>query len=102
MNMGNLPIQELKIQDLLKSKQSFQTITLKRDGCQVSYKDGYLITSRGINRSDRFRHITQLLKQYNAPNMSGEMFIDGGNVFDVSSSQNWHRAKYMQFSVDGC
>ena len=75
-------------------------ISLKLDGTLIYYINGRLLSPR-CERSDRFSHILKILKDNNMPNCVGEMFIDipNANVFDVSRSENWARAKFMIFDL---
>lgn len=49
-------------------------ISLKVDGTLIYYKDGELISPR-CNRTERFKHIANILKNHNFPNCIGEMFF---------------------------
>ena len=97
--MGTLNIQDLKPEQAVKRDFSNSDITLKRDGTLIFYKDGKLFSPR-CERSERFKHILNILKQNNMPNCFGELYIDNGNVFDVSRSENWNRAKFMPIDLD--
>lgn len=99
--MSSLNIKELKIDDILKGRISnkFSLISLKRDGTLMRYIDGDLLSDRGINRNARYPHIVAKLRSINSVNLIGEVYIDGGNVFDISSSRNWRRARFMPFDI---
>ncbi len=97
--MSDLPLKEIKIEQARVLDNSKYDIMLKRDGTLIYYIDGDLISSRGINRNARFPHIKKILDDANFPNCMGELFIDGGNVFDISSSINWAKARYMPFEL---
>jgi hypothetical protein len=86
--MSNLNIADLKPEQAQKRDFSNADITLKRDGTLIYFKEGKLFSPR-CERSDRFAHILKILKEKNMPEMFGEMYVDGGNVFDISRSENW-------------
>ena len=91
-------IRELTIQEARFLKNNFD-ITLKRDGTLVYYTGKNLVSKRGIIRNDRFGHIVRALRQADFPSCVGEMYIENGNVFDISRSDNWHKARYMIFDL---
>jgi hypothetical protein len=97
--MGNLAITDLKPEQAVKRDFSNSDITLKRDGTLITYKDGKLFSPR-CERSDRFKHILNILKQNSMPDCYGEMYVENGNVFDVSSSENWTKAKFMPIDLE--
>jgi len=97
--MSNLNIQDLKPEQARQRDFSNMDITLKRDGTLITFKDGKLFSPR-CERSDRFRHILNILKEKGVPNCFGEMYIEGGNVFNVSSSENWNKAKFMLIDLE--
>ena len=99
--MSNLPITDLKIEQALKRDFSNSQISLKVDGSLISYKDGKLFSPR-CERSSRYSHILNILKEHNCPNLTGEIFLDkkGTNVFDVSRSENWKNLSFMPFKLD--
>jgi len=97
--MSNLNITDLKPQQAEKRTFSNHDITLKRDGTLIYFKDGKLFSPR-CERSDRFRHILNILKASNIPECFGEMYIEGGCVFDVSRSENWNKAKFMPIDME--
>lgn len=97
--MSDLPLKEMKIQQAEKIDTSKYIISLKRDGTLMYYVDGNLISPRGINRNNRFPHIKKILDENKMVNCFGEMYIDNGNVFDVSSRENWSKAKYMPIDL---
>jgi hypothetical protein len=94
--MGDLNIKELKT-DEAKLIRGEWDVSLKFDGTLMRWEKGQLISPRGCNRNARFPHIVKILKENNFRDCIGEMFIVGGNVFDISSSINWSRARYMIF-----
>jgi hypothetical protein len=96
--MSNLKIEDLKPEQAEKRDFSNCDITLKRDGTLITFKDGKLFSPR-CERSERFKHILNILKENNMPNCYGEVYIDGGNVFDISSSENWKNAKMMIIDI---
>jgi hypothetical protein len=91
--MSDLDITEKSI-DEVKNRTDF-LISLKRDGTLMYYKNGNIISARGIKRNDRFIHILEILQKNNFDEVYGEMYIEGGNVFDVSRRENWCIAKFM-------
>lgn len=97
--MGDLALKEIKIEAAKKLDSTKYNITLKRDGALMYYIDGDLISPRGVNRNIRFPHIKKILDDNHFPNCMGEMFIPGGNVFNVSSSENWDKAFFMPFDL---
>jgi len=78
--------------------QNWRSITLKRDGMQITFKNKNLY-SKSMLRNDRFGHILRILRNSNFPDCIGEMYIENGNVFDVSRSDNWGRARFMPFDL---
>ena len=93
-----MQFKQLEIEDALFLKNKFD-ITLKRDGTQIEWKNGCLLSKRDLVRNDRFPHIVKLLKDNKFPDCVGEMYIQKGNVFDVSRSENWCRALFMPFDL---
>jgi len=99
MEMSNLKITDLKPTQAEKRDFSDMDITLKRDGTLIYFKNGELESPR-CNRSVRFRHILNILKENNSPECYGELYIEGGNVFDVSRRENWNKAKFMPIDLE--
>ena len=97
--MSNLNITELKPEQAQKRDLSNFDITLKRDGTLIYFKDNKLLSPR-CERSERFKHILNILKEKGVPNCYGEMYIEGGNVFSISSSENWKKAKFMPIDIE--
>lgn len=97
--MSNLNITELKPQQAQKRDFSNFDISLKRDGTLIYFKEGRLFSPR-CERSERFKHILNILKEKGMPNCYGEMFIEGGNVFDISSRENWKKALFMIIDIN--
>ncbi len=74
-------------------------ISLKIDGSLIYYKDNKLFSPR-CERSDRYKHILDILIKNNFPNCMGEIFIsETSNVFDISRSENWSKAKFYVFDL---
>jgi len=94
--MSSLNIKEIKLDKAINFKGD---ITLKRDGCMMTFRQGNLISDRNIVRNDRFRHILSILRDNECPDLRGEIYIEGGNVFDVTSSINWKTALLMPFDL---
>jgi len=94
--MSDFNIKEKKIGEI---KEFNGEISLKRDGSLMYYADGMLFSSRKINRSDRYFNILKILKENNFPNCYGEMYIEGGKVFDVMRKENWGKAKFMPIDL---
>ena len=97
--MSNLNITELKPQQAQKRDFSNMDITLKRDGTLIYFKDNKLFSPR-CERSERFKHILNILKEKNTPSCYGEMYIDNGCVFDISKNENWKKAKFMPIDIE--
>ena len=97
--MSNLEIKDLKVEQAQKRDFSNADITLKRDGTLIFFRDGRLFSPR-CERSDRYKHILKTLKEKNMPNCYGELYVDGGNVFDISRSENWDKAKFMPIDLE--
>jgi hypothetical protein len=97
--MSNLKIEDLKPEQAQKRNFAEHDITLKRDGTLIFFKNGKLFSPR-CERSDRFKHILNILKANNFPDCYGEMYIEGGCVFDVSRSENWSKAKFMPIDFE--
>lgn len=96
--MSNLNITDLKPNQAEKRDFNNCEITLKRDGTLITFKDGKLFSPR-CERSDRYSKILATLKAHRTPNLMGEMYIEGGNVFDISRSENWDKAKFMPIDL---
>jgi len=99
LKMSNLPLKELKPEQAQNRDFSNCDISLKRDGTLITFKEGKLFSPR-CERSERFSHILKILKENNCPNLIGEMYIEGGNVFDISSSENWKKAQFMPIDTE--
>jgi len=97
--MSHLKITELKPEQAQKRDFSDMDITLKRDGTLIYFKNGELESPR-CNRSERFKHILNILKEKEMPDCYGEIYIEKGNVFDVSRSENWNKAKFMPIDLE--
>jgi hypothetical protein len=95
--MSDLKIDELKPCQAEKRDFSNSDITLKVDGTLIFFRDGKLFSPR-CERTERFKHIVEVLKQNNFPNCFGEMFY-GNNVFDISSKENWNKALFMPIDI---
>jgi len=97
--MGDLNITTISKAEA-ENLSSDYDISLKYDGTLIYYINGRLLSPR-CDRSDRFSHILNILKESNFPNCMGEMFIDkkGSCVFDVSKKENWNKAKFMIFDL---
>jgi len=95
--MSDLNIKELKINEARQKNLSSFDIMLKEDGTLMNYVNKNLISPRVIVRNDRFPHIKKILDENNFPSCFGEMYIEGKgtNVFDVSSKENWKKAKFL-------
>jgi len=94
LNIKSLTPKEAEVLDF-----SNMDITLKRDGTLVYFKEGKLFSPR-CERSERYKHILNILKNNNMPNCFGEMYIDNGCVFDISRKENWNKAKFMPIDLD--
>lgn len=95
--MSDLPIKSLTIEQAQKLDNKFDVL-LKRDGTLIYYKDKKLFSPR-CERSERFKHILDILNNSNIKNCYGEMYIDNGNVFDVSKKENWKKTKFMPIDL---
>jgi hypothetical protein len=76
--MSSLNITDLKPEQAQKRDFNNCDITLKRDGTLIYFKDNKLLSPR-CERSERFKHILNILKEKNVPNLFGEMYCD----FDI-------------------
>jgi len=96
--MGTLNITEIK-KDEAEQLNNFD-ISLKVDGCLMYFIDGKLFSPR-CERTERFKHIADILIKNNFPNCIGEMFLDeyGSCVFDVSKRENWKKCRFMPFDL---
>lgn len=95
--MEKLEFKELKVDEAML--KGFKHISLKRDGTQLYFVDGELISNRDCYRNNRFPHIVKLLKKFDINNVIGEMYIEKGNIFDITSKINWGNARYMFFDI---
>lgn len=98
--MSNLEIRNVPLENAKLINWDTKHISLKRDGTLIYYIDGKLFSPR-CERTQRFKHIANALKNANFPNCMGEMYIDkpNANVFDVSRKENWDKAKFMPFDL---
>ena len=98
--MGDLDIKAISKEDAEKLYSKDYDISLKFDGTLIVYKDKKLFSPR-CERSDRYKHILDILKKSNFPDCMGEMFIDKpqSNVFDISRRENWHKACFLPFDL---
>lgn len=96
--MSDLNIKEMKEYEAKNLSRNFD-ITLKRDGTLIYFRDGKLYSPR-CERSQRYPHILKLLLDNNFPMCYGEMYIDDGNVFDISRRENWNKAKFMIIDIN--
>ena len=98
--MGTLNITEIKQAEAEHLGSMDYDISLKVDGCLMYYIDGKLFSPR-CERTERFKHIVEVLKNSNFPNCMGEIFVDkpNTNVFDVSRKENWGIVKFMPFDL---
>ena len=98
--MGTLNITEIKQAEAEHLGSMDYDISLKIDGCLMYYIDGKLFSPR-CERTERFKHIVNILKDNNFPNCMGEIFVDkpNTNVFDVSRRENWGIVKFMPFDL---
>lgn len=71
---------------------------LKIDGTSMDWTGFDLMSDRGIVRNDRFPHIVTELEQIQAL-VAGEIAIPGGNVHQVSASENWPKARFYIYDV---
>lgn len=95
--MEKQKFEEMKIDEALTRR--FNNISLKRDGTAMHFIDGKLISNRDCIRNSRFPHIANLLKKFEINNVVGEIYIEGGCIFDITAKINWHNAKYMIFDI---
>ena len=98
--MSDLDIKPIEIEELKKRDLTYSEISLKRDGTLMYFRDGHLVSARGIVRDDRYPHILKLLKDNDFPNCFGEMYVEGGNVLDINSKDNWKGAKFMPIDME--
>lgn len=73
--MSSLNITDLKPEQAQKRDFSNMDITLKRDGTLIYFKDNKLFSPR-CERSERFKHILNLLKEKGVPSCYGEVYVD--------------------------
>jgi len=74
-------------------------VQMKLDGTRTIWEKGNLISpERDIFKSDRYRHIANELKGFNGV-LDGEIFLPNGNLFAVSSSENWNKCRYAVFDI---
>lgn len=99
--MSDLNIKEMKLVEAKEKDFSDYDIMLKEDGTLMFYIAKNLVSGRAIVRNDRFNHIKKILDCHEFPECFGEMYIDmkGATVFDVSSKENWSKAKFMPIDL---
>lgn len=76
---------------------------IKVDGCRGIYFDGKLFTERKIDRSERFAHIVNILKNHNVV-LDGEIYSSSkdkpfGDLFLLNSRKGWSSARYCIFDI---
>lgn len=100
--MSDLSIKDIKPEQAKEMDFNDYDISLKLDGTLIYFIDGKLISPR-CERSERFKHILNILIKDNFPNCVGEIFLDvkGSCVFDVSKKENWGKVKFMPFELIG-
>ena len=98
--MSDLNIKEIKKPQAEHLSSFDYDISLKLDGTLIYFIDGKLFSPR-CERTERFKHIVDILIKSKFPNCMGEMFLDKPNscVFDVSRKENWNKAKFMIFDL---
>jgi len=98
--MSDLKIKDVKPKEAKNMNFKGYDISLKIDGTLIYWKDNKLYSPR-CERTERFKHIAEILKAHKFPNCMGEMFVEGKgtNVFDVSKRENWNKAVFMPFDL---
>ncbi len=96
--MSDLDIKAIDVEDIAGLATKELDISLKLDGTLIYFKDKKLFSPR-CERSDRYKHILDILIKNKFPNCVGEMFIDklNANVFDISKRENWEKACFLPF-----
>lgn len=96
--MSDLDIKPISIEEVKQLNDEDYDITLKFDGTMIYFKDKKLFSPR-CERSDRYKHILDILIKNKFPECVGEMFIDKpqANVFDISRRENWNKACFLPF-----
>lgn len=91
---------EMRIEEARKQKISADLVECKVDGTCMTFDGQNIISERGIVRNDRFPHVVTCLKELDWQ-VQGEMAISGfgTRVFDVSSSENWSKARLYIFNI---
>lgn len=96
--MGTLNIKSIEKNEAEELDNSYQ-ITLKLDGSLIYFKNNQLFSPR-CDRSDRYKHILDILIKNNMPSCIGEIFLNlNSNVFDTSRSENWNNLKICIFDL---
>jgi len=96
--MSSLNIKPIEYEQAKNFTNQDYQISLKIDGTLIYFIDGKLISPR-CERTERFKHIAKILTDNNFNNCVGEMFVQGGNVFDVSKRENWNKAHFYIFDL---
>ena len=90
---------EKDIGEVLSYSGSDYSIQLKVNGTRTTWNRFKLVSNDGIDRTNRFKHISDSLNKIDIV-LDGEMALGfNGNVFDVSRKENWNKATYWLFDV---
>lgn len=97
--MGELPIVTIEKEQAEHLDSFDYQVSLKIDGSLIYFKNNKLFSPR-CDRSDRYKHILDILIKNNMPSCIGEVFLNlNSNVFDVSRSENWKNLKICIFDL---
>jgi len=89
--------------DINQHLSGTELVELKIDGTMMTWDGTKFVSNRGVERSDRYSHITQELDQIDAL-VEGEVAIpaDAGmlpHVLNLNKKENWHKARFYLFGV---
>lgn len=83
-----------------ENKNKEYLFEIKVDGSREFWLRDKLISSRGINHNERYKHIAEALKGLDAI-LDGEVALNdmGSSVLDLNRKENWDRARYYVFDI---
>jgi ATP-dependent DNA ligase len=100
---------EMSIEEFRKFADGRQMVFQEKvNGFRVKFENGVLMSEDGVVENYKFPHLVKALNRVNEMLpivLDGEMYVEktegrkDGSVFDVTTKDNWNRAKYCVFDV---
>jgi len=75
------------------------TFEKKYDGMRSFWTGKKIISDRGIDNTDKFRHIGNVLNSFSDTFLDGEIYVKGGCVHDINQKTNWKNAIMVVFDI---